>query len=114
MKRFATATVIAAIMASSFAQSVSAQGITYLRKGSQEIQVFTNNGRLFCRRTSDGFEMCHGMTEQADGSWKGKGMRHPDMPKFMKFNGTVVFSETGLNIKGCALGICDDEDWTKK
>jgi len=25
----------------------------------------------------------------------------------------VAFLETGLNIKGCALGICDAEDWTK-
>ena len=85
-----------------------------MRKGTQEIRVFTNEGRLFCRRASDGFEMCHGMTEQADGSWTGKGMRHPDMPGFMKFNGTVVFGAAGLNIRGCAVGICQAEDWAKQ
>jgi hypothetical protein len=36
------------------------------------------------------------------------------MPGFMRFNGTVTFTETGLNIRGCALGICDAEDWVLK
>ena len=107
-------TALAALLATPIATTASAQGIMYLRDGTQEVRVFTNSGSLFCRRVSDGFEMCHGMKEQADGSWTGKGMRHPDMPRFMKFNGTVVIGDSGLNIKGCALGICQAEDWTKQ
>lgn len=87
---------------------------TYIRKGSQSIEVTDKGGKLYCTRTSDGFELCNGMTKQADGSWQGRNMRHPDMPGFMKFRGTVVFSASGLNIKGCAVGICDAEDWAKK
>ncbi len=105
---------LAAIVSVPIAGTSAAQVIAYMRDGIQEVNVFTNQGRLFCRRVSDGFEMCHEMTEQADGSCKGKGMRHPDMPRFMKFNGTVVFGDTGLNTQGCALGICQAEDWSKK
>ncbi len=90
---------------------------TYLRKGTQEIRVFTSKGKLYCRRTSDNFELCYGMEKQADGSWKGKHMRHPDMPKFMIFNGTVIIgSNDKLSIKGCAVGnsLCDSEIWDLK
>jgi len=89
----------------------------YVRMGkkdeAQNIEVTLKDRALWCTRVSDGFEMCNGMTEGEDHLWRGKNMRHPDMPKWMKFNGTVAFLETGLNIKGCALGICDAEDWTK-
>lgn len=87
--------------------------IRHHKKGDQEIDVTIVDGALWCTRVSDGFEMCNGMTEGEDHRWRGKNMRHPDMPKFMKFNGTVSFLEGGLNIKGCAVGICDAEDWTK-
>ncbi|MEE9429160.1 MAG: hypothetical protein V3V25_13540 [Paracoccaceae bacterium] len=95
------------------ATSATAETTEYLRKGKEIIQVSNDGGSLSCLRASDGFEMCNGMLEQADGSWKGKNMRHPAMPKFMKFNGTVVFSDAGLNIRGCAVGICKAEDWVK-
>lgn len=90
---------------------------TYLRKGTQEIRVFTDGGKLYCRRTSDSFELCHGMEQQADGSWAGNSMKHPDMPKFMTFNGTVVIgSNKKMSIKGCAAGnsLCDQEIWDEK
>lgn len=105
---------LAALVTIPFASTADAQGVAYMRKDTQEIRVFTNDGKLFCRRVADGFEMCHGMAEQANGAWKGKGMRHPDMPGFMKFNGTVVFGEAGLSIQGCAVGICQSENWTKQ
>ncbi|MFC3117911.1 hypothetical protein ACFOHS_05095 [Jhaorihella thermophila] len=41
-------------------------------------------------------------------------MKHPDMPRWMSFNGTVTFSERGLRIKGCTLGICDSETWSRQ
>jgi len=90
--------------------------VSFLRKGTQEIVLFVDNGKLYCRRKEDGFELCNGMTEQPDGTWKGKRMKHPDMPGFMRFNGTVTFTPTGLTIKGCALGnsLCDSEEWVLK
>ena len=86
----------------------------YIREGTQEINVVDKGGRLYCTRASDGYEMCNGMTKQSDGSWKGKKMKHPDMPKWMSFNGTVIFTASGLSTKGCAVGMCDSESWKKK
>ena len=95
--------------------SAFAVGGNYLRKGSQVIKVYTSGGRLYCKRKSDGFEMCHGMSGSGN-VWKGGHMKHPDMPGFMTFNGTVTFTASGLSIKGCAVGqsMCDAEKWTKK
>lgn len=102
----------AAVVVAVIAQSASAE--IYVRKGGQEVNVSVKDGRLFCTRVSDGYEMCNGMTEQANGSWTGRKMKHPDMPRFMSFNGTVVFMKDSLSIKGCALGFCDSETWQKK
>ncbi len=90
---------------------------TYLRKGTQEVRVFTKDGKLYCRRVKDNFEMCHGMDQQPDGTWTGKKMKHPDMPGFMTFNGTVVIgSNKKLSIKGCMIGgaFCASEIWDEK
>jgi len=95
--------------------ATAAAADTYIRPhktGNQQIMVAITDGALWCTRISDGFEMCNGMTENEDGTWGGKNMRHPDMPKWMKFKGTVYFNDSGLKIKGCAI-ICDSEDWTK-
>lgn len=91
---------------------------TYVRKGDQDIAVVIKDGKLFCTRVSDGYEMCNGMEKSADGAWRGGQMKHPDMPGFMRFNGTVTFLPSDkpkeLTIKGCALGMCDSETWAKK
>jgi len=94
--------------------ATGASADTYLRKGDQEINVHVVDNGLYCTRTSDNFEMCNGMIKYTDGSWRGKKMKHPDMPGFMTFNGTVTFTDAGLTIKGCAIGICQSEEWTKK
>ena len=47
-----------------------------------------------------------------EGAWKGKKMKHPDMPKFLTFKGTVTVEGDVLKIKGCA-GICDSEKWDR-
>ena len=86
---------------------------TYLRNGDEEINVRVEDGLLFCTRVSDGYEMCNGMAEAGEHTWKGKKMKHPDMPGFMRFNGTVIFYADGLSIEGCALGMCDKEVWYK-
>lgn len=106
---------IATLAAVTFTTAANADIYTRMGKkdDAQSIEVTITDGALWCTRVSDGFEMCNGMTEGDDHLWRGKNMRHPDMPKWMKFNGTVAFLDGGLNIKGCALGICDAEDWTK-
>lgn len=113
-----TTLVVATLALGIAAQSSFAAEIkdTYLRKGDQPISVFSQSGKLYCRRVSDGFEMCNGMEKQADGTWQGKKMKHPDMPGFMTFNGTVVIgSNAKMSIKGCAMGqsLCDEEIWDK-
>ena len=115
ISHFATAVSAFALLAIANT-SAFAVGGNYLRKGSQTIKVFTSGGRLYCKRASDGFEMCHGMTKKSGSKWSGGNMKHPDMPGIMTFNGTVTFSGSGLSIKGCAIGqsMCDAESWTKK
>ena len=83
--------------------ATAAAADTYIRPhktGDQQITVAITDDALWCTRVSDGFEMCNGMTENEDGIWGGKNMRHPDMPKWMKFKGTVYFNDSGLKIKG--------------
>ena len=94
--------------------SAAAQGV-YLRKGAEKINVAIKGGRLFCTRASDGFEMCHGMARSGK-TWTGSNMKHPDMPGFMTFNGTVTIGAKALSIKGCAIGqsMCDAETWSKQ
>lgn len=106
---------LAALVALSAAPAV-AETTQWLRKGDQVINVSTDGGRLMCTRVSDGFEMCNGMTSQGGGVWKGPKMKHPDMPGFMTFRGTVIIGATQLKIEGCVLGgaVCDSEIWTKK
>lgn len=98
------------------AQSAMAQDSTWLREGTDTITVSVKGGKLYCTRASDGFEMCHGMTAQGPNTWSGPGMKHPDMPGFMTFAGTVVMGSKNLKIEGCVLGgaICDAEIWTRQ
>lgn len=110
MKKLATCGLVALCL--SIPAMASAD--TYLRKGTEEISVTDKGGALYCTRVSDGFELCNGMTKSEDGAWRGKKMKHPDMPGFMRFNGTVVIGANALQIKGCAVGMCDSEVWQKK
>ena len=44
-------------------------------------------------------------------------MKHPDMPGFMTFNGTVTTTAKGLKVQGCAVGQSmrfPPEAWTRK
>lgn len=113
-----TATAIALTLGvATFATTVNAKVLgTYVRKGDQVITLHTEDGLLYCTRGSDGFEMCHGMAEQSDGTWKGKKMKHPDMPRFMTFNGTVTFGDGLVSLKGCAMGnsLCQSENWPQQ
>ncbi len=115
MKLSTAMRIIALVGATTIAvNSASAFGL-YVRKGKDQVKVFKKGGKLYCKRQSDGFEMCNGMTKQGN-AWKGKRMKHPDMPGFMTFNGTVVIKKSSLSIKGCAVGnsMCRGEVWKKK
>lgn len=90
---------------------------SWKRPNGDMVQVSNAGGKLSCKimkGSKPGFEMCNGMT--GSGSfWKGSGMKHPDMPGFMTFNGTVQVSGSTLSIKGCAIGesLCDSETWSR-
>ncbi|MDE2340599.1 MAG: hypothetical protein KGL21_05970 [Alphaproteobacteria bacterium] len=75
---------------------------SYKRPNGDLVAVTETNGQLYCSITKGsrpGFEMCHGMTSQSDGSWQGAKMKHPSMPGFMTFNGTVTHDAKTLTIK---------------
>ena len=114
-----TSSILALGLAGALAvTSASAQMVgNYTRHaddGPQTIVVQVIDGKLYCTRESDGFEMCHGLELSDDARWRGRTMKHPDMPGFMTFNGTASFSETQMNLRGCAMGMCDAETWDKQ
>jgi uncharacterized protein (DUF2147 family) len=91
---------------------------TWKRPNGETAQVYSCGGKLCCKITQGvqvGFEMCHNMTKTGADTWEGAGMKHPEMPGFMTFNGTVSYSGSSLSIKGCAIGqsFCDAETWVK-
>lgn len=118
MNKF-TSTAIALILGmASFATSVSAEIIgVYLRNGEEFILVrTTDEGLMYCTRVGDGFEMCDGLSQQADGTWSGTNMKHPNMPKFMTYTGVVTVTADTISIEGCtaANAQCDAETWPKQ
>jgi uncharacterized protein (DUF2147 family) len=88
------------------------------RPNGEIAEFYKCEEKLCCKiveGASPGFEMCHGMTQTGPDEWQGQGMKHPEMPGFMTFNGTVKLDGPTLNIKGCAIGqaFCASEEWTK-
>jgi uncharacterized protein (DUF2147 family) len=120
IRKFTTSIVAmsaAALVAVPAAAAVNDPSGTYKRENGDTVRVFKYNGKLYCRIVAGkkkGFEMCHGMAK-TDTGWFGKKMRHPGMPGFMTFNGTVTSNATTFYIKGCAMGksMCDKEQWSK-
>ena len=102
------------------AKPAGPEGMWKRRKKNHQVRVSFRDGAMYCtivnRKKRNGkpkkdFEMCHGMTAEGD-AWKGKHMKHPEMPGFMTFKGTVTVEGDVLKIKGCA-GICDSEKWDR-
>ena len=61
-----------------------------------------------------GFVMFKGIKKEGN-AWKGD-MKHPEMPGFMTFNGTVtMIGANKLKVQGCAIGqsMCDAEVWER-
>lgn len=107
-------------LAGSFVSASAAEVTgTWTRAKSGAVNVFNCGGKLCAKLTEGsqtGFEMFNGMEKTGASSWSGAGMKHPDMPGFMTFNGTVTLNGNKLTVKGCAVGqsMCDSEVWTRK
>lgn len=109
--------VAALVVGVATGQAMADPSGTWKRPNGDTVQVVAGGGKLMCKivkGSKPGFEMCNGMTGGGV-TWKGAGMKHPDMPGFMTFNGTVAVSGASLSIKGCAIGesMCDQETWTR-
>lgn len=92
---------------------------SYTRENGDVVEVTDCEGRLCGRIASGrktGFEMLHGMEKSGPNEWRGNRMKHPDMPGFMTFNGTVTATGDTLNVRGCVIGgaLCDAETWTRR
>ncbi|MEW5964373.1 MAG: hypothetical protein AB1749_12495 [Pseudomonadota bacterium] len=108
---------VVAVLVVSAAPALADPSGKYTRKNGDVVQVSVSGGKLYCKIVSGsqvGFEMCHGMSKSG-GGWAGNAMKHPDMPGFMTFNGTVTGGGSSISIKGCAIGqsMCDSETWAK-
>ena len=111
-----TRIVCALAISAAAGSAIAAESGTYKRPNGDMVKVSNSGGKLYCQIVGgdrNGFEMCHGMTKSG-AAWQGAAMKHPSMT-IMTFNGTVMFTSAGLNIKGCAVGqsMCDAENWTK-
>lgn len=104
-----------AALAATPAVAANADGI-YKRPNGTTAKVWTCGGKLCAVVQESKFNMfLSGIAAAGEGVWKGD-MKHPDMPGFMTFNGTVKTTAKGLEVQGCAVGqsMCDAENWTKQ
>lgn len=102
-------------LGSTTASAAGPDGI-YTRPNGTTAKVWTCSGKLCATVQESKFSMfLSGIAPAGEGTWKGD-MKHPDMPGFMTFNGTVKTTPKGLSVQGCAMGqsMCDAETWTKQ
>lgn len=112
---------VVALGAAAFALPASAQEAAgkWNRPKGGTVQVSVSGGKLYGKIIDGklaGFEMFNGMSKAGANSWQGGGMKHPDMPGFMTFNGTVTVNGASMTVKGCAIGqsMCDSETWSRR
>ncbi|MFZ1774816.1 MAG: DUF2147 domain-containing protein [Rhizobiaceae bacterium] len=119
MKNTAFGLVIAGISALYAGQAFAAGADGgWTRPDGTKVTVSGGAGKLYGKLTSGpkaGMEMFNGMAPAGANKWQGGAMKHPDMPGFMKFNGTVTLNGNSLSVKGCAVGqsMCDSETWKR-
>jgi len=111
------ATICLFISAATSASAAQVEG-KWKRPNGTIAQVYECGAKLcgkIVKGDPAGFEMFHGMTKVGPAKWQGSEMKHPSMPQFMTFNGTVTLSGDVLTVKGCAIGqsMCDNETWTR-
>lgn len=115
----AAALVTTGAQAPAWGQSTGAVVGSYLRPNGDLVEVYDCES-LLCGRIASGersgFEMLHGMTNAGPNEWRGNQMKHPSMPGFMTFNGTVTAEGDALSVRGCAIGqsFCDAEVWRRR
>ncbi len=117
MKKLTIALATAA--ATVFVATAAHAGITgnYKRPNGSIAKVWMCGGGLcgkVVKGKGSGTVMFNGI-KKAGKVWKGD-MKHPDMPSFMTFNGTITPMGGGkIKVQGCAIGqsMCDAETWVK-
>ena len=123
MKKLSTILVpvaVATALSIGLSSAAFAAGVKgkWKRKDGSIVKVYSCKGGKLCGKIISGkpknFEMFHGMSKKGS-SWKGAHMKHPSMPGFMTFNGTVKLVGSKLSVKGCAVGqsMCDAEKWSR-
>ncbi len=106
------APLILALLASAPALHAAPLG-TYLRNGNEPVRVYTTEGKLFCTRVSDGFEICNGMEAQGNNTYQGSRLKNPDGPRWISARGTITVGETEMALEGCMMGgaVCKSMTW---
>ncbi len=101
-------------LAISFTAAAANAGVTgnWKRKGNQPVKIW-KCGKGLCAQ-SGGTRMFNGIRKTGKNTWKGS-MKHPDMPGFMTFNGTVKYTGSSVKVQGCMVGgsMCQSETWRK-
>ena len=106
--------VIAGLLAGYGASSAIAGAAgTWKRPNGSTAKVWMCGGGL-CG-SSKGTRMFNGIKKVGKNRWKGD-MKHPEMPGFMTFNGTVSVRGKTMTVQGCMFGGsgCQSEVWKKK
>lgn len=116
-KKLLTATTLMAGLLIAGPAFAGAAGDWQRPKGGGTAKVTLSGGKMSAVIVSGkkkGFTMFRGIAPAGKDTWKGD-MKHPDMPGFMTFNGTVKYSGGKLHVQGCAIGgsMCDSEVWTQ-
>ncbi len=106
------APLILALLASAPALHAEDLGI-YLRNGDDPVRVHTEDGKLYCTRISDGFEICNGMDDQGDNTYQGRRLKNPDGPRWISARGTITVGATEMALEGCMMGgtVCKSMTW---
>jgi uncharacterized protein (DUF2147 family) len=91
---------------------------TWKQPNGDLARVYDCGGKLCAKVIKgerEGLEMFNGMTPAGANRWQGGHMKHPGMPSFFTFNGTVTVEGKEMKVKGCAIGqsMCDSEVWTR-
>jgi len=113
----ATSAALAMLASLGFTSAASAEGAygEWLRPDGTIAMTSECDGGLCGEIISGeqtGMVMFQSIKSSGDNEWKGD-MKHPDMPAFMTFNGTITHGDGELMVEGCAVGgsMCDAETW---
>jgi uncharacterized protein (DUF2147 family) len=106
----------AALLVATTGSALAGPAGTWKRPNGSTAKVWMCGGGLCGKVTKGkgaGTTMFNGIKKSGK-AWKGN-MKHPDMPSWMTFNGTVAGGGKTLRVKGCMIGgaMCDAETWQR-